>query len=64
MFLRKHKPPFHFRPGTACTALRLTRCSLTWKSVDPPVRMLSTAALGSSQMKLTSLTFSQVLAMH
>ncbi len=57
-------PPVLFSPGTASTALHLTQCSLTWRSVVPPVRMPSTAAMASSQMRLTCLTFSQVFALH
>lgn len=56
----KHMGPFHFISGMVCIAHHLTRCSLTWKSVVRPVRTPSTAASESSQMRLTSLTFSQV----
>lgn len=50
--------------GMACIVLLLTRCFLTWKLVDHPVRVPSTTALVCSQRRSTFQTYSQVLTIH
>lgn len=60
LLLKHTSPPCFLLLDMAYTALLLTRCSLTWRSVALPVRMPSTAALECSQMRLTFLKSSQV----